>query len=217
MPREHDYLEGFTQVLWSHQDLARGLKLSRGHLYRLLDREQMLPPDVIVLPDSYGWLPERARSFGKDIDRLDEDGNVIPQTPSSTLDKEKASLMVRTRYAKEPQVYLSSWFCSYMYGFNASTVYFIRKRGDFAPANVLIGKDKYGWDELRAIEIGEQTGRLDDEKIDRWLIRRTAYYGMSPEADWVKQRIQERPHLAKRLESAIETFQTTAYENTAGT
>jgi predicted DNA-binding transcriptional regulator AlpA len=201
---KQDEKEGLTRVFWSHSDLAAGLKLSRGHLYRLLDQGQMLPPDIVIAADRFGWDPKRAQRFGMEADRLDSDGRPIGPPPDGSL--AKAETLAKTRYSVTPQVYLSSWLCSYAYGLQKNAVYFMRKRGAFIPADVKIEPKTYGWTEARVIEYGLQTGRLDDAGIDTWLLRRTADFGLSPDIAWVSKRLAARKGLSRRLDEALEQW-----------
>lgn len=196
-----------TRVFWSHKELAQGMGLSRGHLYRLLEEGHMLGPDVVVAKDNLGWDPKRARRFGADADRLDADGN--PRGPSGEVSLAKAATMVKTTYSKVPQVYLSSWLASYAYGLSKQAVYFMRGRRAFMPADVMVGRGqycKYGWSEPRVIEFGEQTGRLDEAGIDRWVVRRTEEFGLSPDIAWVQKRLTENAGLTTRVERALEAW-----------
>lgn len=203
-----DEKEGLTRVYWSHMDLAKGLHLSRGHLYRLLDQGQMLGPDIVIAADRFGWDPKRALRFATDADRLDADGRPIGPPPDGSL--KKAETLVKTRYSRTPDVYLSSWLCSYVYGLQKNAVYFMRSRGGprgaFIPADVKIEPKTYGWSEPRVIEFGEQTGRLDDAGIDLWVVRRTAEFGLSPDIAWVRKRLAEREGLQRRLDTALEEW-----------
>jgi len=199
---EGDVLRGFTKRYWSHKELAEGLHLSRGHLYRLLEEGHMLGPDVVVAADNLGWDPRRARRFGVDTDRLDADGNPIGPPADGAL--AKAATLIKTRYSVKPKVYLSSWLASYAYGLKASSVYFIRKRSTgFIPADVVVD-GKYGWSEERVIEFGEQTGRMDDTKINKWMIRRTEEFGLDPDIPWVQRRLNgTAAHLRDRVDQAV--------------
>ncbi|MFF9265780.1 hypothetical protein [Streptomyces longwoodensis] len=199
-----DEKEGLTKTYWSHKDLAEGLHLSRGHLYRLLEQGQMLGPDIVIAADRFGWDPKRAMRFGVESDRLDSDGRDIGPPPVGSLNK--ATTLVKTRYSVAPRVYLSSWLCSYAYGLQKNAVYFMRKREGFIPADVKIEPKTYGWSEERVIEYGEQTGRLDDAGIDRWVLRRTAEFGLSPDIEWVRKRMAQRPALHRKVEEALEEW-----------
>lgn len=195
-----DYQEGYTRVLWSHSDLAANLGIPRGQLYRDVPSGELLQPDVWIAPGSSGYDPERCIEFGKAIGRLGRNGRPLRRPKTDWAARAAA---VAPDFAVTTDVYLSSWYCSYLYGLQKSTVYFIRQRGGFICADVLIGKNKYGWAEPRVIEIGEQTGRLDDEKIDAWVVRRTAEFGLSPRTDWVERRVASRPDLKNTLDTAI--------------
>jgi hypothetical protein len=199
-----DEREGLTKTFWSHQDLAKGLHLSRGHLYRLLDQGQMLGPDIVIAADRFGWDPKRAQRFGVESDRLDSDYRPIGPPPDGSL--AKAETLAKTRYSRVPDVYLSSWLASFAYGLKKNAVYFMRQRGAFMPADVKIAPKSYGWSEPRVIEFGEQTGRLDDAGIDRWAVRRTAEFGLSPDIAWVRKRLAERPQLTRQVEAALEEW-----------
>jgi predicted DNA-binding transcriptional regulator AlpA len=199
-----DEKEGLTRQYWSHMDLAKGLHLSRGHLYRLLDQGQMLGPDIVIAADRFGWDPRRAQRFGVDADRLDSDFRPIGPPPDGSL--AKAETLAKTRYSVTPRVYLSSWLCSYVYGLKKNAVYFMRQRKAFIPADVKIEPKTYGWSEERVIEFGEQTGRLDDAKIDEWVRRRTAEFGLSPDIEWVRRRMAARPALYRTVEEALEKW-----------
>jgi len=207
---EQDEKEGLTRVFWSHMDLAKGLYLSRGHLYRLLDQGHMLGPDIVIAADRFGWDPKRSQRFGMEADRLDADGRPIGPPPDGSL--AKAETLVKTRYSRTPDVYLSSWLCSYAYGLKKNAVYFMRSRSAFIPADVKIEPKTYGWSEPRVIEFGEQTGRLDGDGIDRWVVRRTAEFGLSPDIAWVRKRLAERPaaeghpSLEDRVNHALEVW-----------
>jgi predicted DNA-binding transcriptional regulator AlpA len=201
---KQDEKEGLTKTYWSHKDLAEGLKLSRGHLYRLLDQGQMLGPDIVIAADRFGWDPKRATRFGVESDRLDSDGRPIGPPPDGSL--RKAETLVKTRYSVAPRVFLSSWLCSYAYGLQKNAVYFMRSRGAFIPADVKIEPKTYGWSEERVIEFGEQTGRLDDAGIDQWVRRRTADFGLSPDIEWVRKRMAQRPALHRGVEEALEEW-----------
>lgn len=201
-----------TRALWSHKELAEGMGLSRGHLYRLLEDGQMLGPDVVVAKD-YGWNPERAKEFGVEAQRLDENGRSLG--PAGDGDLALAEYLVKSKYGSRPQVYLSSWLASYCYGLTKQAVYFMRKRDGFIPADVALGQGqyrKYGWDESRVIEFGEQTGRLDDKKIDQWVVRRTKDHGLSPDAPWVGRRLAANPKLTSRVERAMEAWRSSQEE-----
>ncbi|MEV6401074.1 hypothetical protein AB0M39_40930 [Streptomyces sp. NPDC051907] len=197
-----------TRTLWSHKELAKGMGLSRGHLYRLLENGHMIGPDVVVAKDNLGWEPKRARRFGADADRLDADGH--PRNlPAAEGSLAKAATLVKSTYSVTPSVYLSSWLASYAYGLSKQAVYFMRERNAFIPADVAVGQGryrKYGWAEPRVIEFGEQTGRLNDDGIDLWVVRRTAEFGLSPDIAWVQQRLAERPGLTSRVERALEAW-----------
>lgn len=195
----------FTRSYWNHRQLAQGLGLSRGHLYRLLENGQMLPPDIVVAPENYGWDPGRARRFGADTDRLDADGRPLGQAPDGGL--AQAEMLIKTRYAVRPKVYLSSWLVSHAYGLGSAAVYFMRKRDNFIPADVVVGQQKMGWSEPRVIEFGEQTGRMDDAKIDHWAFTRTAEHGLSPDIPWVQSRASKSPALRKELEKAVAAWE----------
>lgn len=200
-----DFKDGFTRRYWSIQELAANLKLSRGHLYRLLTDGQMLGPDIIVAANNRGWDPERVARFGQETGRLDMDGRPLTPVPDGALSK--AQELVKTRFlVPRPGIFVSSWLASYIYGLQESAVFFIRKReGGFIPADVVVGK-KWGWDERRVIEFGLQTGRLDDDKINKWVFRRTAEFGLPADIGWVKARVEERPELAARLTEANELY-----------
>lgn len=201
---DQDEKEGLTKRYLSHTELAKELHLSRGHLYRLLDQGQMLGPDIIIAADRFGWDPVRARRFGMEADRLDADGRPIGPPPDGSL--AKAATLAKTRYSLTPKVYLSAWLCSFAYGLKKNAVYFMRDRESFIPADVKIEPKTYGWSEPRVIEFGEQTGRLDDEGIDKWVVRRTAEFGLSPDIEWVRKRLTERPKLTRRVEAAMEEW-----------
>lgn len=209
---KQDEKEGLTRTYWSHMDLAKGLRLSRGHLYRLLDQGQMLPPDIVIAADRFGWDPKRAQRFGMEADRLDSDGRPIGPPPDGSL--AKAVTLAKTRYSVTPKVYLSTWLCSYAYGLQKNAVYFMRKRNAFIPADVKIEPKTYGWSEERVIEFGEQTGRLDAAGIDRWLLRRSEEFGLSPDIAWVQKRLAERPRLTRPLEAALEQWRASQAEGT---
>lgn len=204
-----DFDPRITKRYWNHKELAEGLHLSRAHLYRLLEEGHMLGPDVVVAADNLGWDPKRALRFGADTDRLDADGRPIGPQPDGGL--VKARDLIKTRYGARPRVYLSSWLTSYVYGLDKSTVFFMRKRDTFIPADVLVGR-KFGWSEERIIEYGEQTGRLDDRKIDAWLLRRSEEFGLSPDIAWVERRVKERPLLTRPLERAVEAWRASQTE-----
>lgn len=199
-----DEKPGLTTTYWSHMDLAAGLHLSRGHLYRLMEHGQMLGPDIVIAADRFGWDPRRARRFGMEADRLDADGRPIGPPPDGSLTK--AATLAKTRYSITPKVYLSSWLSSYVYGLKKNAVYFMRKRKAFIPADVKIEPKTYGWSEPRVIEFGEQTGRLNDEGIDRWVVRRTAEFGLSPDIEWVRKRLTERAGLEDQVSGALEAW-----------
>lgn len=211
---KEDIQAGFTRQLWSHLELARGLHLSRGHLYRLLEQGQILGPDVVIAPESYGWDPMRARRFGVEADRLDADFRPIGPPPDGSL--AKAATLAKSRYSVTPKLYLSSWMCSYVYGLQKNAVYFMRSRNGFIPADVMIAPKKFGWSETRVIEFGEQTGRLDDSGIDAWAVRRTAEFGLAPDAGWVQKRVADRPPLKERVELALQDWHRRAAEDAAG-
>lgn len=192
-----------TRHFWSHKELAVGMHLSRGHLYRLMDDGQMLPPDVVIAKDNFGWDPKRARRFGADADRLDADGR--PMGPANDASLAKAALLAKTKYSVTPKVFLSSWLASFAYDLTSSAVYFMRTRSMFIPADVVVG-GKYGWSEDRVLEFGEQTGRLDEKGIDKWAVRRTAEFGLSPDTPWVQRRLAERKGLTSRIERAVEAW-----------
>lgn len=200
---ESDIDPQLTRRYWNHTELAEGLHLSRAHLYRLLEDGHMLGPDVLVAAGTVGWDPRRARRFGADTDRLDADGRPLgPQADGSLA---KAKDLIKTRYSARPRVYVSSWLASYVYGLDKATVFFMRQRDSFIPADVAVG-NKFGWAEDRVIEFGEQTGRLDDRKIDAWVVRRTEEFGLDPKIAWVERRVQERPRLTGALERAVEAW-----------
>lgn len=196
-----------TRTFWSHTQLARGMGLSRGHLYRLLENGHMLGPDVVVAAGNLGWDPKRAKRFGADADRLDADGN--PRGPAGEGSLAKAATLVKSTYSVTPSVYLSSWLASFAYDLSKQAVYFMRERGAFIPADVAVGEGryrKYGWSEPRVIEYGEQTGRLNDAGIDQWVVRRTEEFGLSPDIAWVQKRLAERSGLTSRVERALEAW-----------
>lgn len=194
-----------TRRYWSLQDLAEGLHLSRGHTYRLVEGGLMLPPDIVVAPNSFGWDPARARAFGVDTERLNGDFQSIGPPPDGGA--ARAEELIKTKYAVTPKVYLSSWLASYAYGFKQNAVYFMRKRGGFIPADVLVAS-KFGWSEPRLMEYGEQTGRLDQEGIRRWVVRRTEEFGLSPDIPWVAAFVEKHPEakLGPRLAAAKTTW-----------
>jgi predicted DNA-binding transcriptional regulator AlpA len=203
-----------TARYWSHQQLAKGLHLSRAHLYRLLEEGSMLGPDIVIAEGNVGWDPKRAQRFGVDTDRLNADFQPIGPPPDGSL--AKARLLVKGTYSKVPSVYVSSWLASYIYGLGQNAVYFMRSRngGSFIPADVMIA-GKYGWSEPRVIEYGEQTGRLADAGIDRWVVRRTRQFGLSPQIRWVQDRIAARPWLEEEVASALEAWRQTQAQKAA--
>lgn len=205
---DQDVSEGFTRQYWSHKELAAGLHLSRAHLYRLLEEGRILGPDIVIASDSFGWDPKRATRFGVDADRLDADGRPIGPPPEGSL--AKAATLAKTKYSVTPKVYVSSWLASFMYGLKENAVYFMRKRKGFIPADVMIPPRKFGWSEPRVIEYGEQTGRLDDRGIERWVVRRTEEFGLSPDIKWVQDRLAANPKLIRDVERAMEAWRASA-------
>ncbi|MFC4328270.1 hypothetical protein ACFPC0_10580 [Streptomyces andamanensis] len=201
---DQDFRQDFTRKYWSHKELAAGLSLSRGHLYRLLEDGMILGPDIVIASNSFGWDPKRAKRFGVDCDRLDADGRPIGPPPEGSL--AKAAMLAKTKYSVTPKVYVSSWLASFVYGLKENAVYFMRKRAAFIPADVLIAPRKFGWDETRVIEYGEQTGRLDEQGIDQWVVRRTEEFGLSPDVEWVRKRIARHPSLTTAVERAVEAW-----------
>ena len=200
-----------TQRFWTHTQLAENLGMSRMHLYRWADAGMLLPPDIVIAgSDNLGWAPSRARRFGAELGRLDADGKLRtgpdgqPQ-PAQQVDAKLAERLAQTTYAKQPKVHLSSWLCSYTYGLKEEAVYFLRKRGAFITADVALS-NRYGWTEPRVLEFGEQTGRLDDAGIDRWAVRRTREFGLSPETPWVAARAKENEQLSAALRQAVEDW-----------
>lgn len=187
---EHDNI-GVFQTL---SKTAKQLHLSRSHLYRLEAEGALLRPAVFIAPDAYGWTPERVQEYGLDVKRLDADGEEQKRATEGAL-PEMQELVFR-KYGAEPKLYLGQSYCSFVYGLQKHAVYFLRLRGQknphtggFIHADVRIDK-RYGWDEMRVIEFGLQTGRLNDEKINTWAWRRTAEFGL-PDADWVAKRAAE--------------------------
>lgn len=183
-----------TRRLLSYGELHKRLYLSRTQTFRLAREGARLLPDVVVTPGTNGWDEARVLQYGIDTQRLDENGE-----PSGGWDEQgkprvrvpDGSLptmrrLVEDKYSAPPKVYLGSAHCSYLYGHTELSVLFLRKRGGFIPAHVLVGDSLLGWDEEEVIKFGRQTGRLKDPAILRaWAVRRTAEFGLDPNVQWV--------------------------------
>lgn len=183
-----------TRRLLSYGQLHEALYLSRTQTFRLEREGARLLPDVVVTPGTNGWDADRVLQYGIDTKRLDEEGQ-----PSGGWDEsgrprvrvEDGSLptmrrLVEEKYSAPPKVYLGSAHCSYLYGHTELSVLFLRKRGGFIPADVLVGESLLGWDEGQVIKFGRQTGRLKDPATLRtWAVRRTEEFGLDPNVQWV--------------------------------
>lgn len=189
-----------TRRLLSYGQLYKALYLSRTQTFRLERDGARLLPDVVVTPGTNGWDEARVLQYGIDTGRLDENGQ-----PSGGWDERgrprvrvaDGSLpdmrrLVEDKYSAPPKVYLGSAHCSYLYGHTELSVLFLRKRGGFIPADVLVGESLLGWDEGRVIKFGRQTGRLKDPATLRtWAVRRTVEFGLDPNVEWVVELLGE--------------------------
>lgn len=185
-----------TRRLLSYGQLHEALYLSRTQTFRLARDGARLLPDVVVTPGTNGWDAARVLQYGIDTKRLDAEGQPSGgwddqgkprvRVPDGSLPEMRR--LVEDKYSAPPKVYLGSAHCSYLYGHTELSVLFLRKRGGFIPADVLVGESLLGWDEARVIKFGRQTGRLpkdDPSKLKAWAVRRTKEFGLDPNVDWV--------------------------------
>jgi len=190
-----------TRRLLSYKQIQDRLYLSRTQLFRL-DREgARLLPDAVVVPGTLGWDEKRVLQYGIDTGRLAEDGQPAggwdgdrPRNRVTDGSLPTMRRLVEERYSAPPKVYLGSALCSYVYGHTDLSVLFLRKRGGFFAANVLIGDKLLGWDEEEVIRFGQQTGRLprtDNTVLKAWAVRRTEEFGMDPNVPWVVELLGE--------------------------
>ena len=70
---------------------------------------------------------------GYDSGYNDTQGMAAVQDPYAT-GQQPNYCAAQQQYAQQPQVFLSSWHCSYVYQLTPSATYFVRKRGAFIPA-----------------------------------------------------------------------------------
>lgn len=188
-----------TRRLLSYKQLYEGLYLSRTQTFRLEREGARLLPDAIVTPGTLGWEPKRVLQYGIDTGRLDEDGQPAggwdegrPRNRVADGTLPAMRRLVEERYSAPPKIYLGSAHCSFLYGHTDLSVLFLRKRGGFIAAHVLIGDKLLGWDEQEVIKFGRQTGRLaDPEVLRRWAVRRTEEFGLDPNVEWVRELLGE--------------------------
>jgi predicted DNA-binding transcriptional regulator AlpA len=186
-------VDGQTRRLLSYKQLGEKLFLSRTQTFRLEREGARLLPDGIVVPGTKGWDEERVLQYGIDTGRLDENGQPAggwdegrPRNRVQDGSLPTMRRLVEDKYSAAPRVYLGSALCSYVYGHTDLSVLFLRKRGGFFAAQVLIGGKLLGWDEAEVIKFGRQTGRLADPATLRaWALRRTEEFGMDPRVPWV--------------------------------
>lgn len=190
-----------TRRLLSYKQVEDRLFLSRTQLFRL-DREgARLLPDAVVVPGTNGWDDKRVLQYGIDTGRLDENGQPAggwdqgrPRNRVTDGSLPAMRRLVEEKYSAPPKVYLGSALCSFVYGHTDLSVLFLRKRGGFFPADVVIGDKLLGWDEQEVIKFGQQTGRLpkkDPGLLKAWAVRRTEEFGMDPNVDWVVELLGE--------------------------
>lgn len=147
---------GPTRYL-SHVQLADLVGMNKGSLYQLRRLDGgvwVLDPDVMI-GDVAGWSHDRAVQWGKDIGRLLPDGSVNPAPP-------RRPDSTRDRWRCHTRRYLSNKECGETLGIGNMSNYFLRRRGSFIPAAVVVGKVQ-GWDENEVLQLGRRTGRLDEE------------------------------------------------------
>lgn len=182
-----------TQRLLSYREVQERLFLSRTQTFRLEREGARLHPDVLIAPSTSGWREDRVLQYGIDTGRLAEDGQPaggwdgdrpLNRVPDGSIPAMRR--LVEEKYSGPTRTYLGSTHCSFLYGLQDLAVYFLRKRGAFIPATVLVGDKFFGWDEEEVIRFGRQTGRLHDPAIlKRWAIRRTEEFGLNPDVPWV--------------------------------
>lgn len=188
-----------TRKLLSYKELEDRLYLSRTQLFRLNREGARLLPDALVVPGTLGWEDKRVLQYGIDTGRLAEDGQPAggwdgDRPRNRVVDGSLPTMrrLVEEKYSAPPKVYLGSALCSFVYGHTDLSVLFLRKRGGFFPADVVIGGKLLGWDELEVIKFGRQTGRLSDpDTLKAWAVRRTEEFGMDPNVPWVVELLGE--------------------------
>jgi hypothetical protein len=97
-------------------------------------------------------------------------------------------------------LYLGMVACGYVLDQGRMTTYFKRDRGGFFTADVLVGKNRHGWRESRVIEFATEDGDMTDEKLRRWVVRRTLEFGMPVDTPWVREYLEDKPRIARALE-----------------
>lgn len=188
-----------TQHLLSYRQVQERLYLSRTQTFRLEQEGARLLPDVTITPGTSGWKEERVLQYGIDTQRLSEDGQPIGgwdgdrpinRVPDGSIPAMRR--LVQEKYSAAPRVYLGSAHCSFLYGLQDVAVYFLRKRGAFIPASVVVGGRVFGWEEGEVIRFGRQTGRLHDPQVlKRWAVRRTEEFNLDPNVPWVVELLGE--------------------------
>jgi predicted DNA-binding transcriptional regulator AlpA len=163
------------------EEACESIGISRVMGWRLQQEQAWPLPDVHIAPNSDGWNATRILQYALDTGRINAQGK---RTRAAEGSAAFAAAVVDRSYRGRPRVYLGSTVCSAAWGMNPLGVYHLRRRSNFIPAAVSIGKG-FGWEEWDVIEYGLQTGRLDTAKIHLWLERRAADYPKLPEPTWL--------------------------------
>jgi len=170
-----------TRRFLTLEESCESIGISRVMGWRLQKEHAWPTPDVHIAPNSDGWDAKRILQYARDTGRMNARGE---HTRAAEGSMAFAAAIVDRSYHARPRILLGSTVCSAAWGMNPLGVYHLRRRSNFIPAAVRVGEG-FGWEEWDVIEYGLQTGRLDPDRIQTWLERRTADYPSLGEPTWL--------------------------------
>lgn len=187
-----DFESGRTARYVPQEGVGALLHISRNHVARM-EKTGLLPTaDVWVAKYLRGWEPERILTFGREAEIIDATGNHLHGPAKTRALKATTAALVSEHYSQPTRMYLGTSLIGKLLRLDSFSVYTVRYREQWEAADVQVGT-RFGWDEERVIRFGKQTGRIDEARVDQWMVERTAEHGLDPRTDWVLKRVRNRP------------------------